>query len=241
MTHRPEILCLTFVLLLLLPTAAVAQGESGNPENWCRNGAFPQDGPGLKLARVRGPRNRKVHFLNDTGDCPQTSNPKCVEKSYLMAGDEVIVSRKYGNWMCSWYEPQRGSETVGWLPLESLLVTEPDANPPPEKWIGLWKNGDNSLSIKQDGQTGLLHISGEAYWPGLRTNYPSVHTGEVQARAKPQGNTLALEEESCKVSLWLVGGLLVASDNLQCGGANVSFSGVYRKKTERRPPKRLSL
>jgi hypothetical protein len=42
--------------------------------------------------------------------------------------------------------------------------------------------------------------------------------------------TLALEDDICKLTLRLVGDFLVADDNGECGGVNVTFDGVYRKK-----------
>jgi hypothetical protein len=38
------------------------------------------------------------------------------------------------------------------------------------------------------------------------------------------------DEYECKVSIRKVGKYLVVADNMQCGGANVSFSGVYQKQ-----------
>jgi hypothetical protein len=41
------------------------------------------------------------------------------------------------------------------------------------------------------------------------------------------------DENDCQVTLQLVGKRLVVGDNLHCGGANVSFSGVYQKRAKR--------
>jgi hypothetical protein len=38
------------------------------------------------------------------------------------------------------------------------------------------------------------------------------------------------DELDCQVTMQLVGKLLVVGENLHCGGANVSFSGVYPRK-----------
>jgi hypothetical protein len=38
------------------------------------------------------------------------------------------------------------------------------------------------------------------------------------------------DENDCQVTTQLVGKVLVVGDNLHCGGANVSFSGVYQRK-----------
>jgi hypothetical protein len=214
------------MMALCIPVIVPAQNHNGNPSNWCRNGAFPEDAQNFKIAKVTGTKNARVYFYGDDDDCPNADEKKCQKKSYLIPGDQVIVSRTFGKWACSWYQPRRGSETVGWLPVENLNITEPDPNPPLELWIGKWKFYDQSLIIKEDGKTGFLIVEGEAYWHGLGDN---VHVGEVQARAKPKGNELILEEEVCQVTLKLVGDLIVAADNSDCGGANVRFNGVYRK------------
>ena len=57
-----------------------------------------------------------------------------------------------------------------------------------------------------------------------------MHVGEVHAEAAPAGNVLALRDDPCALTLRLVGHYLVAADNGECGGANVRFDGVYRRK-----------
>lgn len=217
------------ILLLCAPAASHAQTAIGNPENWCRNGAFPEDGPDFRVARIAGAKGARVHFYGDDGDCPNGSEAKCRQKSYLIPGDEVIVTRRFGGWVCGWYQPRRGSETVGWLPSESLTIAAPDAAPPTGRWVGSWKFYEQTLDIKRDGATGFLSVEGQAFWRGLGDN---VHVGEVHARAKPRGGELTLVEDECRVSLRLVGDYLVASDNSQCGGVNVRFNGVYRKRSQ---------
>jgi hypothetical protein len=183
----------------------------------------------FKVAKVVGQRNAKIHFLNDEEDCPKSSDAKCRKNSYLIPGDQVIVSRKFGSWMCSWYQPKKGGETVGWLPTVNLSIID-QATPTPslEKWVGVWRHYDNSLSIKRNGSAPELKVEGQAYWRGLGDN---VNEGSFAAGAAPQGNQLILkDDDGCEVSLRLVGDYLIAHDNFQCGGMNVRFDGVYRKR-----------
>ena len=218
-------------LILLVSLCALkisAQDKSGNPENWCRNGHFPQES-NFKLATVTGGRNSRVYFLNDSDDCPQVGNAKCREKSYLIPGDKLIVTRKYGKWMCSWYQPRKGEATVGWIPTENLAISEPEANPSIEKWLGVWKSYEQTLEIKKDARAGFLKVNGDALWRGLGEN---VHVGEVNASAKTDGNKLFLEDDICQVRLTLIGSFLIGRDNFKCGGLNVSFIGVYQKSAK---------
>jgi len=225
MNKAGAILVMLLVWSSVFATATSAQNVNGNPVNWCRNGLFPADEADFKLAKVNDTLGARTHFLSDDDNCP-SADAKCKLKSYLIPGNQVLISRQYGSWVCSWYQPRKGSETVGWLPVESLSVYEHPARPSLEKWVGLWKYYDQTLNVKRGGKADSLMVKGDATWRGLGDN---VHVGSVAATARPQGNELILMEEDCRVALKLVGDFLVVSDNSQCGGANVRFNGVYRR------------
>jgi hypothetical protein len=59
----------------------------------------------------------------------------------------------------------------------------------------------------------------------------TARTGELDYGARPSADKMQLgdgtDENDCQVTMNLVGKLLVVGDNLHCGGANLSFSGVY--------------
>jgi hypothetical protein len=217
------------VALCCAPTRAAAQDAGGNPANWCRNGAFTRDAEEFRTARVNGRRGSRVHFSGDDEGCPGPS-AKCRQKAYLVPGDEVLTSRTFGDWVCAWYQPARGSEKVGWLPADRLNVVEPAARPTLASWLGAWGFYNNSLRVKRGRAAGSLLVEGMATWQGV--NPGNVHVGDFLIEAAPVGNVLSLGDapEDCLVKLRLVGPYLVASDNKQCGGVNVTFDGVYRRK-----------
>ncbi len=225
MTLPMRKILLALLVLLCVSATATAQEANDYPANWCRNGLFPSDRAGFRLAKVGGNWTARVHFFSDDDDCPLYET-KCERKTYLVTGDQVLVSRTYGQWVCGWYQPRKGSETVGWLLADKLLVSEPPARPALANWIGLWKYAGKSLDIRRDGKSGLLKVKGYALWEGVGAN---VRVGGVEAVAQPQGDELVLVEEECRVSLKLVGDYLVASDNSECGGVNVRLNGVFRK------------
>ncbi len=220
-----RVILLALLMLMCVSTKALAQNANDNPANWCRNGLFPSDEAEFKLATVSGIRGTQLHFFNDTDGCP-SADAKCKLRSYLSTGNQVVVSRRYGSWICSWYQPRKGSETVGWLPVDSLVITGQAASPAFEKWIGRWKYDEQSLSIRRDSKSRALMVKGDAIWRGAGDN---VHVGRVEAGALPQGHELILIEEECRVTLKLVGDYIVANDNSECGGMNVRFNGVYRR------------
>jgi hypothetical protein len=220
------------VLLLVVCCAgpsARAQEEGGNPANWCRNGAFTRDAEEFGLARVRGEKGARVYFYGEEEGCPGPA-AKCRRMAYLVPGDEVVTSRTFGDWVCAWFQPARGTETVGWLAADSLAPVATAENAPLALWLGTWTFYDDSIRVSRGRRVDVLSVNGDATWYGV--NPGNVHVGELSGAGTPVGNTLRLGEdpEDCQATLRLVGPYLVVSDNKQCGGVNVTFDGVYRKK-----------
>ena len=216
---------------LVLTANSFAQLE-GNPENYCRNGFFPRESKTYRLAKIKGKPKERIYFFGDEReDCPQNKN--CRLKSYVVPNDEVIVSRELGDFACVWFQPKNGSETVGWLHTEKLSYLPETKDLKINDWIGNWRFYDNSIDIVISKKRGFLGVSGNAVWKGLGDN---VHVGEFnEEEVAPQGNVLKIgesetEEFDCQVTMRRVGRYLIVADNLNCGGANVTFSGVYQNK-----------
>ena len=218
------------VLLALCCAAVAARAQDGgDPANWCRNGAFARGAEALGLARVKGEKGARVYFHGEEEGCPGPA-AKCRQKAYLVPGDEVVTSRTFGDWVCAWYQPARGRETVGWLSAESLAAVAAAESAPLASWLGTWGFYDNEVRLSRGPRADVLSVSGSATWVGV--NPGNVHVGEVSGGGTPVGNVLTLGEdpEDCQATLRLVGPYLVVSDNKQCGGVNVTFDGVYRRK-----------
>lgn len=126
----------------------------------------------------------------------------------------------------------------GWLPVGRLQM-QPDM---PQDWVGEWeRDALASFSIKP-AKNGLLHISGDA----VSRLGDSPNVGEIRAKTKPDGFNMSFvvvgdDEEktlpfdqaqasSCAVRMKRVGAYLAIQDNGNCGGANVYFFGIYRRK-----------
>ena len=213
----------------LLLTSPVSAQLKGNPDNVCRNGFFPRESKEYRLAKIRGAAGDRIHFHGDDNErCPDDRT--CRLNSYVIRNDEVIVSRTLGKFACSWFQPRKGTETVGWIETDSL-VWQAGIRPPTERdWLGEWRAYDNFIRITKSKEPGKLAIKGEATWgSGSRS-----HTGELDYEAKPAAQTInfgdGTDELDCQVTMYLVGKFLVVGDNLHCGGANVSFSGIYQKR-----------
>jgi hypothetical protein len=219
-----KILYIVFALLIGIQVS-FAQEEFDVPANSCRNGYFPQYGK-YGIGIVKTPRGARTYIYNDDEGCPEGKS--CRSKEYLINGDEVITSRNYKGFTCVWYQPDRGHETVGWVRTTSLEL--------PlyltglyDYWDGEWEYAGNSLKVSKTSKTDTFDVSGNAFWKGIGDN---IHIGEVNATGTVQeGAIMTLKEYPCEVTLkLLIGKYLIARDNLDCGGANVTFNGVYMKK-----------
>jgi hypothetical protein len=208
--------------------ASSACAANGNPDNWCRNGFFPQEKP-LGLARVS--TAGKVRFTTDDyPECPSKA-PRCLGKAYLVQGDMVLTGHSYGGYICAFFPNHLGG-SAGWIPTGDLTRLPSQPSPPLQAWAGEWRQGDDRIHLSVKGAA--LVATGEAYWPSKDPDPKLVpggpHDGEMGGTARPSGASVIFADDDCHVELHLVGPYLVAADNNQCGGMNVRFDGVYRRK-----------
>lgn len=214
---------------LFMAAPASAQLE-GNPDRYCRDGYFPRESKEYRLATIKGGAGGRAYFHDDDPEkCP--ADPSCRLKTYVVANDQVIVSRTLGKFACSWFQPpRRGHGTTGWIETDRLKWTGSIKPPLQRDWLGEWRAPARFIRITRTRKVGDLDISGEATWgSGDRVN-----EGAIAYTATPSGDTMKFGDGTgqydCQVDMQLVGKFLIVGDNLNCGGHNVSFSGVYRKR-----------
>ena len=198
-----------------------------------------------RVAAVRSGAPR-VHFVQDAvlaRGCPN-EGAACRSGAYLTPGDVVLTGKTQGAYTCAGFLGARGAVTINWLPT-AALVPLPEAEQEPADWIGRWTAPEQDIAITP-GRDGAMAVKGSATWGDTpeRRLRGGVHTGEVEGEARPakgvlsfamgeDGRTLpydAGDEFTCRVRMWRRGPYLLARDNNGCGGANVSFSGFYRRK-----------
>ena len=81
-----------------------------------------------------------------------------------------------------------------------------------------------------------LRVDGGAYWPSRQSDRPGgPHFGHMSGYATVEGTVAHYSEpgdpQGCQATLRLVGPYLLVADNQRCGGYNVTFTGVYRVKS----------
>jgi len=193
-----------------------------------------EKGGQLRAATIRADAGARVYFSKSGSDCPDASK-SCRDKRYLVAGDQVAVTKHFHGFACAWYERKNVNEYItAWLPTEALEGTEAPASPPSSAWIREWSRfvalgNESTLTISADSSGDSLHIVGSALWmSSASTSGP--HTGEFDGIGKPRGNRLTAQDKDgeCVLDLFLLDdNVLFVQTHDICGGMNVRFGGLY--------------
>jgi hypothetical protein len=207
------------------------------------NGVDWDDRRALTVSKVTA--HPRVNFLKSPYDddftavtCP-AATAACRKQSYLVGGDPVLVGRTKGDFTCVSYQSplaKRQTWIRSWLPSAALKPVAPMPSPKTPDWIGTWYHPGGSIKIKSGG-SGRLHVEGEMVVPGAR----DVHNGQIQAKVAPQNGAVAFVDDGsipfektdageCRVRMQRIGPWLLVEDNNGCGGAGVSFTGLYHRR-----------
>jgi len=221
-----------FLLSAILFVAPASAHDPDDPKS-CNTAAW-RDGRVLTVAKVTQPR---VHFIKSRSEdgrevegCPAAIEA-CRTKSYLVAGDIVLVGKTQGDFTCVSYKaPQEKAQiwTTNWLPNAALAPVVPMPSPTTSDWIGRWCHPGCSIEItKADGDG--LHVEGLM----LVQAGQETRNGSFDARVTPRNGTIRFDDgydDGCRVRMQRVGALLLVQDNGVCGGYGVTFTGLYRRK-----------
>lgn len=222
---KAAVLAAGFCAVSCLP--ARAQDEA----QMCRNGLFPTSEAQIGRAQVTG--KSRAFLLDDYNGCP-AETAKCRAATTSVApGAVLLTGHKLGAYVCT-LDPVSGD--AGYVEASRLKTLPVDAAPPLKAWVGRWKQYDDTIHLAAKGTA--LSASGDAYWPSAHPSarqYPGgPNVGDFSGTAQPKGQTVTFADSSdpqaCTVTLRLVGDALVVADNQNCGGMNVSFTGVYRRR-----------
>jgi len=226
------------VVMALIATSAPADDNPGD----CLGIGFDVTHP-VTIAKIIADRSQ-VHFVRNASDdavCP-AEREACVTPSYLSPGDLLLVGKTRGAYSCVSYQSAADRSqtwTVGWLLSASLTPVQPARAREPADWIGRWTHAGGSIAISK-GRRGSLRIRGEHVYPAAQ----NVHSGAIRAEAKPAHGLLQFADDgrasfdaanseagTCLVRMQRIAELLVVEDNGHCGGAMVTFTGFYKRKS----------
>jgi hypothetical protein len=198
----------------------------------------------------------RVHFViggSEHAGCP-SAEPVCAARAFLVAGDAVVVTGMQGDFACATYAAPAPAVAItsGWLPRAILMAASATIAAHADSldgWLGDWRSGpEQDIKITRAADDRMA-LNGAATWGAGdpdRVKRGGVNVGDFSAtvavagghlaflvgnegRALPYDDKRARDEILCGLRLWRTGPYLVVADNLQCGGNNVTFTGVYRR------------
>ena len=185
----------------------------------------------------------KRYFYDEYEDgCPALT-AKCRHAAYVVAGDLLVASEAKGGFTNVRFVNARGRSSWGWIETAGLRRVDP--RPPAiGAWLGNWNWAEAHIEIKATRRAGRLAVHGEATWGSFdpeRVKRGGINLGELEGAITVAGGRITAasgdvvlgplsgELGDCNVRLRLLGPYLLAEDNGECGGHNVTFSGAYRK------------
>jgi hypothetical protein len=197
-------------------------------DDFCRNGSFPVEHAPFALAAVGG--NGRANFWGDMNGCP-AAEARCRENTYVVPGDRLVTGRVRGAFTCAYF-PNRGGGSAGWIESRRLRAVAVAPRPPLSAWLGQWSAEGNPM-VRFRVRRKQLTVDGDSYWPSpnpsLEERPGGPNIGSIAGPVRRSGNQA--REPECNVTFTLLGDLLIGADpDMKCGGANVSFSGVYRRQ-----------
>lgn len=151
-------------------------------------------------------------------------------KAYVMPGDVLVADGETGGFTAVTFVSPTGKASSGFL-WSARLRALPSPAP---NWAGTWRFGDATIVIRPGKARGMLQVRGETTWGGHdpeRVRNGGVHLGDFLGEVRPRRDRLAYADAraGCRVRMRLLGPYLLVGDNGGCGGANVTFSGTYRR------------
>jgi len=231
------------VLLLGLMSAAPTLAQGADCSFYFGVENLDADGA-VSLGRV----NARTNFVK-TGDvqkgCP-SSAAVCRDRAYLVPGDEVVVIGSGDPFVCASFVGAKGQEKEGFLPRAAITVA-PNQPVSAESWLGRWRGSpEQEIVIGKGAGQDTLKVNGDATYGMLdpdRVKRGAVNLGSLEGEAPVRGTTLSFamgengtipfdkgDEYECKVRLRRLGPYLLVRDNNMCGGMNVTFTGIYRRR-----------
>lgn len=188
----------------------------------------------------------RIYFVlgDEKTGCPNDS-AACHARAYVVPNDQVIITGTQGAYACAWLTNPKGVTTRNWMPASALRMVPP-VEPALENWTGHWRTGEQDITVTRAAGSQLT-VKGQATYGRFdpeRVKRGAVNDGQVEGTIAPKGNRLAFnhgdndqtlpfseaDKNACKIRMNLVGPYLWAWEE-NCGGANVSFDGVYARVT----------
>lgn len=176
----------------------------------------------------------RVYLYNRTQRCSNDQPCASRQKTYLVSSDVVFGGPPNQGFRCTYYGSASGKIVASFIPIDNLQTLIEDNGLSIDFVAGTWKYESDSIVIRAAAPE-RVSGDGQAYYQTSET----VNEGSFSAQAPVAAGQKELvfkegdDESSCVVKLHRRGPYLIASDNGNCGGLNVSFNGIYARARTR--------
>ncbi len=212
----------------------------------CSDETDPQMFGALQIAEIKRSAGR-THFYDANCDAGAKGLEACRRKAFVQPGDVVLLGDVYDTTACATFVNKTGRGTSGIIKGNTVQPVRSADQSTKRAFVGRWVREEAEISVTPKGAA--LAFKGEATYGGKdpqRVARGAVNSGNIDFTADPASNRLSVglsgtdgataipkdkaAATDCQLDMIALGPYLVVRDNMQCGGMNVSFTGIYRKK-----------
>jgi len=216
----------------------------------CASSAFAADCSGLADLRANAPHPRTYLVSGPellafgqltVQGCPQGGAACAGTERQLHPGTVVIVTSQAGPDVCASILGDAPDYPLlsAFVPKSALVPGDYSGS----LWTGSWRYSIEQQIVIKAALRDQITVDGDATWGMFdpqRVANGGVKQGSFHATVRPkkgrvaftqgdESNSLPYDPTStdCSLRLWLLGPYLAVVDNDACGGANVTFTGLY--------------
>ncbi|MBU3893702.1 hypothetical protein KH388_13430 [Serratia rubidaea] len=214
-------ICMLLSATIYVPSAAAESGL------FCHGMQDEQPQDRAQLAEITA----KSYFFDyrypdDWNENPKLENGHLQQgRSYLIAGDRLVVGPEQRGYRCSYYINGKGTQTANWLKADTLRVL-PDVTP--ADWRGVWVSSDSHRQLKITSRQAVYQFIGGGSDPGrISTVFPfTMPVNQQDAQLIAPHPT----DAPCELKLHRLGEYLIITNGESCGLMNANPDGVLRKR-----------
>lgn len=230
--------------IVRMVVAVAALGAVSGTALACSDETDPAMFDALQVAKIKKSAG-KTHFHDAACDAGAKGLDACRRAAYVMPGDAVLIGDVNDATACATYVDAKGRATSGVIMGGSVEHDTAGENKRAAALVGHWVRDEAEIRIASRGQE--YSVVGEATYgakdPG-RVARGAVNLGSFDFRVRPTSNRISAgikdgavavgkpeaSATDCQLDMIALAPYLVVRDNMNCGGMNVSFTGVYRRR-----------
>lgn len=184
-----------------------------------------------------GSVNKNSIFYIDKYMSDQKNANKCPESyqvchdsfnSYVPKDNIIITGKNYNNFTCVY---DINKKSTGWINSDNIVINAENCLYLSKDFIGNWIDEDNVSKIKFIENGEQIKVIGNSKWNSGFSEHIGDFESSIPKNLIFNNSFNILTEFGCSVKFKMINkNILIIQDNVECGGMNVNFNGVYSKE-----------